>query len=540
MYGPFLIAHIHNSANPLLFGDDARQWIVPFFVSDYITEYYKSALFPIGYTAFYRALALVADPTTVSKVLPYPLLLAVLVAVWAAASRLGGLAAAFSGVALCLSSGVFLDWTAGGTPRTFAFAFIGAAAVALVYGQTLWLAAIVVISAALYPTITVITGLALVLETLVLPARHRGITWQWSFKRRLGLVTIAAAGSVLLLTPMLRVKAYGQQLTQADTVAYPEFGPGGKYGEEDRPPFRSFFTELRLTTREMLNGAGRPWSYRVHLRAEPWAPQLDLAVLALIVLGFASPGLQNSPARRLLMLVVAMVAGHTAAVMFAPYLYLPQRYAIYPIPILIAIESPVAAGALPTLFHQLKRFWWVRPLVTLSMTGACLLLLGGRGSERTGLNVDWRQESQLFRFLAGLPDTALIAGWSPKEIIDSVPYITRRSAFLTYETHNAFHTGYLDEMRRRMRALVDAVFATNTAPLLQLRDHWGVTHLIVDLQHYQSATPPTYFKPFDDWIRVALERGREAGFEVPRQIKTAKVFSHGSLVVLDLRQLSVQ
>src|SRR5919106_3115503 len=32
MYGPFLLAHFRNSANPLLFNDDARPWVVPFVV----------------------------------------------------------------------------------------------------------------------------------------------------------------------------------------------------------------------------------------------------------------------------------------------------------------------------------------------------------------------------------------------------------------------------------------------------------------------------------------------------------------------------
>jgi hypothetical protein len=38
MYGPSLFAHIHSSANPFIFGDDARQWVVRFVVSDYGAE----------------------------------------------------------------------------------------------------------------------------------------------------------------------------------------------------------------------------------------------------------------------------------------------------------------------------------------------------------------------------------------------------------------------------------------------------------------------------------------------------------------------
>src|SRR5262249_18834789 len=233
------------------------------------------------------------------------------------------------------------------------------------------------------------------------------------------------------------------------------------------------------------------------------------------------------------------VTGHTLAILFLPYLYVPQRYVIYPVPILVVIGFPVAAGALPSAFRSLNPFPWLRPCATLSMTAALLLLLGGRGSDRNGLNVDYRDKSELITFLKSLPETALIAGWSPKEIIDSVPYLTGRSAFLTYETQNAYHKAYIDEMRKRMRALIDAVFATDPASLMNLRDNWGVTHLIVDLQHYQPSSPPPYFKPYDAWIEDALRRAREVGFEVPRQVHAATVFRQGGVVILDLRRLSV-
>jgi hypothetical protein len=88
-----------------------------------------------------------------------------------------------------------------------------------------------------------------------------------------------------------------------------------------------------------------------------------------------------------------------------------------------------------------------------------------------------------------------------------------------------------------MRGLIDAVFAIDAAPLLRLRDDWGVTHLIID-QRYYGPSPPTYFKPFDAWIEAAVERGRITGFEIPRQIEAATVFSQGSLAVLDLRKLT--
>jgi hypothetical protein len=534
MYGPFLIAHIHTSANPYVFSDDARQWIAPFVVSGYASDYY-STLLPIGYKAFYQIVALVADPTTASKVVPYPLLLAVIGGVWVAAGRLGGVAASFCTAALCLSTGIFLDRMVGGTPRAFAFPLIAAAAVTLILGRTLWLAAIVVISSALYPPVALVTGLALGFETLALSARHREDTREWSLRRRIMLVGATALCSALVLAPAITEKHYGPRLTLQDLAAYPEAGPDGRYSKTD---FQDLWTDFHHTALETLKGTGQPWSHSLQSLAEERGLRVRLALGGVTALGLAILAARNSAARRLLMLGAGAAAAHTAARLLAPYLHLPQRYVLYPIPILIVIGLPVAAGVLPTLFRQLAAVPRMRPLASLTITAACLVLLGGRGSEWTGLTRDYRQDASIFEFLERLPNETLVAGW-PDEvgIVDSVPYLSRHPAFLTYETHAAFHRGYLDEMRRRMRGLIDAVFAIDAAPLVHLRDDWGVTHLIID-QRFYGPSPPTYFKPFDAWIHAAIERGRVTGFEIPRQIEAATVFSQGSLIVLDLRKLT--
>jgi hypothetical protein len=233
-------------------------------------------------------------------------------------------------------------------------------------------------------------------------------------------------------------------------------------------------TQLRFATRATLHGMGRPWSSRLRALSEPWASRLDLAVLAVTALGLGSLGARNSAAWRLLTLGVAAATAHTAALLLAPYLYNPPRYVLYPIPILIVIGVPVAAGALPALFRRLAALSWLPSLAILAMTAICLVLLGGRIGERDGLTMDHRQDSQVFEFLGRLPDTTLVAGWpGMREIVDSAPYLARRRAFLTFETHVAFNRGYLDEMRRRMHALIGAVFAIDPVSLVHLRDDWG-------------------------------------------------------------------
>jgi hypothetical protein len=154
-----------------------------------------------------------------------------------------------------------------------------------------------------------------------------------------------------------------------------------------------------------------------------------------------------------------------------------------------------------------------------------------------GFSVDHRGDAQLFQFLRTLPETSLLAGWPGSyQPIDSAPYIARRQAFITFETHQAFHREYALTMRQRMRALIDAMLSTDTAPLLRLRDDWGVTHLIIDRRHFE-ARPPSYFKPFDRSIQEAVGRGQALGFELPRQWERAAVFSWEHVVIVALDRL---
>ena len=107
LFGPSLVEHAKSSANPLLFNDDVRQQVWPFFrysdggfTRDYIGGYYLNAFFPAGYRTVFAALAHVADPVTTSKVVPYLLFALTIVLCALTARRLQG-AAAFSAAACC-------------------------------------------------------------------------------------------------------------------------------------------------------------------------------------------------------------------------------------------------------------------------------------------------------------------------------------------------------------------------------------------------------------------------------------------------------
>ncbi|HSE94496.1 MAG TPA: hypothetical protein VLD61_01305 [Methylomirabilota bacterium] len=536
MYGPFLAEHIRNAADPWVFHEDVRQFVTPFLVRDHAGTYYRTFL-PVGYRTLYAMGGRLMDAATLSKALPYALLVLVLLGVSAAAGRIGGVAAGFGAAALTLSTGLVLDFIVGGTPRAFGFPLVAGIAVTLAFGRPGWLAAVSVIAAAFYPVVAVIGGLALAGLLLREATALRDGPWP-HLARRLALLAATALGILLAAAPSLVPAGYGSRIGPRDVAAYPEAGPAGRYIPEDRFPEGSAVRVLagragRVTQASLAATAGA-WSPSLRAWAAPHARGIQYALLGVLVIGLLQAARTDAAARRLWLLPGAALAGLVAACLGAPYLYLPDRYITYSLPILVVIGLPVAAGALPGLVAAPWCRAWMRPVATLAVVGATLLLVGGRGDGAQGFT-DVNDAPRLFQFLAGLPPDVLIAGW-PGDQIDSVPYLARRPAFLTRETHQAFHRGYADEMRQRLHALTAAVFATDAAPLGRLRDQWGVTHLLVDLRYY-GPHPPTYFEPFRAEVAAAVARGHTGGFEVLRRVPQLTVFRDGPLVVLALGRL---
>jgi len=296
--------------------------------------------------------------------------------------------------------------------------------------------------------------------------------------------------------------------------------------------------------RQLFKPVGKPWSRDVR----DWANNRDgsgansngdviLKVVAVALLvGSVLVAARSSAGRRLWLLGAAAWLGYQAARWLAPYFFLPDRYVMYSVPILLVLFIPATGAAIGAELSGRRLAALGRPIGVMVMAGMVFLPFGGRGSTDAGLNVDAESQRRLNDFLGRLPKDVLIAGW-PTDI-DNVPYLSRRQAFVSFELHQTLHQGYADEMRRRMRALIDAYFATDQTALLRLRDEFGVTHLI--FQRGRLDEPPTYFRPFSVWARKAFNDGVGKGFEIPRQVDRATVFSDGPFVVLDLRRLSTR
>jgi hypothetical protein len=436
----------------------------------------------------------------------------------AAARRLSGRLASVLGVVFALGAGnVFFVRMAGGLPRSFGFPLIAVGALALTTGRARAHAALVVIASAFYPAAGAVLGISLV-ASLALPPRFRGDTAGWSLGKRVGLVALALIACAAITTPtFLASRHYGSAIRPSMLAAYPEAGPGGRWRSISRAPAAPLLSALHREVRSTLYDPGKGWIPPVRQcvvpeeGAQPAAQQNGLTatvVLLLLLMAAMAVRRRHAPTVRLLTLLGAALVGYVIAAIVAPYLYLPQRYLGYPIPVLVTLGM----ASLPRFaFDALRSRGQIAPGTMRTPTlaaGVTLLVLAGLFFGRGDARLAYRTlnlRSPLLVAIGSLPPDALIAAW-PEGVADAVPYVTRRRVLLSRELHQAFHTGFVEEARRRMRAIVAVYWAKEPGPLLSIARDFRVTHFVVDEAISLPQQPPRYFVPFDADIQAARQR----------------------------------
>lgn len=535
MFRPGLIGHLANAADPWVFNDDVRTFIWPMFpapalASDEAAQYIRTLVPPL-YLGLYRVTSVALDPATLSKALPYMMLALLIVGVGGTAHRLGGPAATWAAVALLFSSHFFLERMTGGLPRGFGFPLVALATWAAVSGRVTLLAALVVLGAGFYQPVALIGG-AMLAVVLVLPSRWRGGAERWTLNRRLVTLAIVGAIALAVILPgvILTKSRFGPPL-RADDPAFPEAQPTGRYASDGGMPTDQplAFTIASWCT-PAVYGIGSPWPVPA-LRTFGDEHLYALLTLLLIVLVAGCARLvadMPAPAVRLLTLPAVALAWYLLADALYPLLHLPQRYFTYTLPVFVAIALPAGAAALAR--WAMPRRVALQSAVVVALFAAVLLLLGSRGSATAGYVVNLHGQEPLFHAIDALPADAVLAGW-PIGPVDSVTYVNRRRVLVFREGHQVFHRDHVLEMRRRASALIDAYFAPDLAPIEALREHWGVTHLLLDRTHYEPGQAPTYFKPFDEQAEAAV---RALGNRAPAALSLPAVFDDGRFVLVKL------
>jgi hypothetical protein len=546
---PSLRSHVRLSKSPNVFADDARQHIFPYlqfsnpgsFDHDYVAKYFM-ACHPPGYRGLFTAWSRRWDPRLLSKILPYVLLAGLLIATGFASATLDGVFSAALSVAFVYFSSTFIERMMGGFPRGFGYPLLALALWALAAGRARTLVLLPAVAMAFYPVVALPAGAALGIWLLFYPPRLRGSAERWRLPVR--LAALAAAALLMFVAQLSSASAraaFGRELKPSDWSEYPEAGPGGRSRVTVRGTLASDGArDIHESVRHTLIKRGDPFSEPVHrlfhrrLLARPWQ---SAVFLLLVILGLALRARSSAAAARLLAIVPATAGVYAGARALYPMLFQPERYAAYAIPVFLVIAMPSAVQGWANLLRR-PAAAPESPSRAVTLLICTLLLLGAGGEffRRTKITLALDEEDQAFmRFVRSLPAGSVLAGWD--STVDCIPYAGERPVFLSGETHLCYHQGYVDEMRRRFRAQTEAYFATNPAPLIDLRDRFGVTHLVVLPRHFEGR-PPRYFAPFDRDLKHAAAAIRSTNnLEVVRNRERAGVFSNSKMYVLDLHRL---
>jgi len=544
VFGGALTAHVRRSSNPAYFNNDVRGQIYEFlryedasaFAGDYPGDYFLACRFPIAFRLLFTLGGKLQGVSFLSRFLPYGLLLVTLLCVGFVAFRLGGAAAAWVALALCLGSAVYLSCIVGAVPRAFGYPVVAGTMVALLLGSNRMLAALAILGTAFYPPGGAIAAICLGL-LLFFPLRaDRGDSSEWSLAKRVGILAAVGLACGLVTLPMaVGARPFGPLITRSNAPEFPEAGVGGRYHSSDRPPFRGFLRTGVRDLEDSMAGAGAPlvpslrrWS----AGGSPWRLRAILfGALVISAVGWLRLAARRPEARRLLLVGVAGAVGYLLARVGYPYFYLPQRFSLYTLPPLAAVV--LGTGALGWIPQGRPRVW--RSLVGALPGILVLVLLGAHGSSDEGLDIVAGPSDPPYAFVHGLPPGALVAGW-PSGVVDNIPWVSRRRSLVNFEIHQAQHAAFTLEMRRRASAAIQAFYSTDPVPLRRLRDQFGVTHFLVDLDMARRRDA-TYFAPFDREIEALRARADGKDLEVFQLLDTAGVYRDERVAILDLSRI---
>ena len=542
VFWPGLRYHFELAFSTELFYDDERQYLPVFdaFRADptplmWRQQYYLDALCPPGFVWITRAIFATRNPQLWMGLLTLSCWAIFFGALGRTAWRLGGAWAAWGTVFLAASSTMFTSNALGGfTPRIVAYPLVAVGAWALTEARLGVACAIIWIGALLYPQVGLMIGVMLAWWLLLIKEPHRQALEGWSLRGRAGFVAAVAAVSLVLLLPQLAAQgAYGDRLVATDLTEFPEIGPDGRYSYGDRLPLRPMLLPLSFMN-TFFSGLGDGPIPSLSLKlAFPaiWSVQVAFIVSLIIAInalvGSWSLGREDAAFRRLGTVLWGSIALYFAAFLLYPHLYMPSRYHWYTVPVLLVIATPVAIRSLIPGRDETRK-----QLVATGLLLVLFIVMGGRGDVNELAERETRHD--LMDTLRALPHDVVIAGWP--RTMDNVGLIAHQNTILDYETHQVLHRGVAQRLRGVANALFDAYYAQGPEPLRQLRDEFGVTHLLLEPERLRQAEPSPYFAPYDERIQVLHS---QAGGQVWITSQAAVANVDDAYLLYDLRDLNL-
>ncbi len=535
--GPPLIKHHKIVHDPWVINDDQRQQIfefyreegTPVFKDDYIANYYLDTNIPLGFSLLYSIAGYIWDPLEFSRYLQEVLFILLLLFLFLIGKTLGGSITGLLCLLAAFCSYIYLDRIAGGLPRAFSYPLVAGFLWGLLRRDLRLMALMLLLQALFYPPPLLPCGITFFFFLLF--SKSLPLTTRKRFLILILTVTMAGAAVVPKIFPVS--SQYGERITLSNMHLYPETGPEGRYGPEDRPPFPSLAEQIIHSVKSSFTGSGI-------VRADT---VIKGSLILLGAFGWILWMLRKRQVWILVFFLSASLAYELACLAYS-YLHLPQRAFLYTLPILL--HTGLVIG-----LYEVSRTVFVRIPTTKKIDSTILsailvfliliVFLIDRTFPGKGLYSE-EGNKDLFLYIRNhIPKKAIIAGW-PQDV-DTIPLLSRRRILVGYETYQAFHTGYTLQMRKRASAVIDAYLSDDLEALRRLHTEFGVTHLLLNWYHFHvpPIELPFFFAPHDKKVISLLSSvplRERAVMKIYKKLEIARVGHFSILELSRLREIS--
>jgi len=507
IYGLSKINHIVSSKS--IFNDDARQQIAPFLFedhianNDYIIKYHKEVFMPIGMRLIYENLINRKHIKVFSKIIPYLLYCFFLYGVYLCSSYHSTKLIGYCSTILTLLYPPILANMQGGLPRSFAPVFLIFGLFFLIRSNYFVVGIITIGTTLFYPIAGLICGGSLFFSILFDSYQKKKAL---DGKNIIFISLIALISFLLLIPSLYKGSKYGQRISEKRIIEFPEAGRDGRYNFFSTPPYPNVAKASLIVCDQMINqicSITPKFSLRAHFK-KSWI-KIKTFIKWLIFLSFPAIFFhqiflkKNYRYIRMFIFSFTAIFLYQTALIFEPYLYFPSRYLSYTIPIIFIIIVPNFTLDMMKIFTVSNSFIINEKLISIYTISIIIFIFNVIGKENQSqlagvIQVD--MDKPIFSEIKEIPRNSLLAGW-PNGLIDNIPYLCIRRAYLHYETHQAFHSDYVIEMRKRFSLFLNAYFGDNINNIKKLRDEGNVTHMIINKRHFIGDVFPRYFMMFE-------------------------------------------
>jgi len=521
----FTFAHWQGFVNPYAINDDVRQqvywmqrWVTSGLYPDSLLNAYAEAYVPWGIKFIFWCGSWFKNPLAFSTHVAGVLFMAQALLLMAIGGLCAGRRSGWATLAAGLLMPFFLENISGGLSRAFASPLLAAFCYSLLLRG--WFMGWVLAAQAIFiPYIFLPCAGTLVLNRAW--SQLRGQVPIWLRTKREWVTLVVSTALVGVYTLAYGMKGFGPLVSLSETLGRPEFGPQGRL---DLVPLPNPFLDFVYYPFERI-GLFKEFGLFTGIAS--------LVFLAPILWFGGRVVDWRGLARKLKPLALTgavFLAFYVAARVVAFKLFVPDRYAQYPVNLLYAILlAACLAGAVKRLG------------VTKLMAAGLILLAAGLGAVRLK-NValyDYSADAPLFTAVeAATPNDAMLAGHPL--LMDNVMTFSRRNAYATFELAHPWSKGYWEQLAPRLDGFFKAYYAADAAEVIRFAKESAADYLLVDVSHFTPAflSGSPFFEPYGSRIKQ-MTAGR-SGFAVLDGAVFTRIPLRPGAFLIDLRPLRGQ